>query len=138
MENKKVFLREQEKSAIKYMNKVGATDAIGIFKKVGENGKVDESKEYYQYGTICLANKLEKSDKNLILTDDICEKLTDIYKKNKHEISFMLGGYISGDCIHIKDIYFQKKQEGTEEHTPMQVDFVQKSVLKTKIKYLLY
>lgn len=130
-----MYLREREKDAIKYMNNIGATDAIGIIKKVGDDGKVDESRDYYEYGTVCLANELQKSDKKLILSSGICERLTKIYKENKNEISFVLGGYVSGENIYIKAIYLQKEQSGLETRTATRVDFVQKKVLKTKLKY---
>ena len=111
-----IFLRIEDISAIKYIVEHGGGDAITYINQINCEGE-DCGKKCELCGGLLQSKKLPLSEKRVILTQDICDKLYDVYmtteQKETELVFYLLGYYKDGDfCFEdIKVPYVHDKTE---------------------------
>ena len=132
---KKVYLARREKNAIEYMASHGAEKAICCIEKVSDT---DDVKPFLELGTLCKTYLLDTSNKRLILTEEICQALTDFYSQNqKREKAFIIFGFLDGDGdISCQKIQFPKIKKSNDKSVLIDTNSIKMIILSCRMEYL--
>ena len=115
-QSKNLFLRLEDIAAIKYVVEHGGEDAITY---IDQTSCGDEycGKTCTLCGGLVQSNKLPKSNKNIVLNQDVCDKLYEIFCTTEEkftELLFYLLGYLKDDTFYLQDIKYPYIKDKTE------------------------